>query len=106
MGEDDVVELGEREFVAEAVHGALPELQYLQPADYVGAGLTRIDDVTLDLGDHLAFGHAGIGQHVVDGPLAGPLAGVNAGVDDQADGAKDQAGDSSWAGGGSGPLIP
>jgi hypothetical protein len=31
---------------------------------------------------------------------------VNAGVDDQADGAKDQAGDSSWAGGGSGPLIP
>ena len=41
------------------------------------------------LGDHLALGHAGVIQHVVDGLLAGPPLGVDAGVDNQADGAED-----------------
>src|SRR5579859_1217956 len=64
------VEIPETELRSERGLRPLTQLENLELADLVGAGLARHGHVTLDLGGHLGLSHAGGRDHVGDGLLA------------------------------------
>ena len=64
------------ELVAERDLGTLAQFEDLEHAHLVGQRLAGLNQIPLDLGDDLGFGHAGVGDHVVDRLLARPALGV------------------------------
>ena len=74
------MEFFQREFFAEFAFRFGSDVEDLELADFVGAGLARHHDVALHFGD---------GDAVVDGLLARPFFRVEAGVDDEAAGAEE-----------------
>lgn len=74
------MEFFRREFCAEFAFRFRADVEDLELADFVGAGLARHHDVALHFGNRNA---------VVDGLLAGPFFRVEAGVDDEAAGAEE-----------------
>src|SRR5262249_45447615 len=71
------------EFIAELLLRARPKLLDFQHSNFVGAGLSGIHDVTLDLRFHFLFAHAGFLMHVGDRLFTRPMFGVNPGINDQ-----------------------
>ncbi len=74
------MEFFRREFCAEFAFRFRADVEDLELADFVRAGLARHHDVALHLGD---------GDAVVDGLLVGPFFRVEAGVDDEAAGTEE-----------------
>ena len=71
------------EFVAELLLRARSQFLDLQHPNFISAGLTGRDDVTLDFRFHFFFAHPGFIAHVGDRLIARPMLGVNSGIDDQ-----------------------
>ena len=86
--EDLVVEGADVEFGAELFLRALAELEDLELAELVGAGLRGPRDVAVGLGLDERLVDVVL-AHVVDDLIAGPALRVDAGVDDEADGAEE-----------------
>src|SRR5438128_7730016 len=72
-------------FVAELLLRTCAQLLKLEHADFIGARLSRINNVALDFRSHFFFADSGFVAHISDGLLARPMFRVNSSIDHEPD---------------------